>query len=115
MSEMSNVPDWWQLTLLALAAWRTFRLIAADDIFDRPRRYLLRLGDWEEGDDLAELPDNYRDNLAAFISCPYCLGFWIAVTWWAAWLPWPHATTLVAAPLAISTLVIGVSKLDTDE
>ena len=29
-----NVPGWWDATLLALAAWRLFHLLAYDDIID---------------------------------------------------------------------------------
>lgn len=108
---MPDVPSWWELLLLALAAWRTFRLLAEDDILDTPRRKLLRLGkDWQPG---SKPPDDYRFQLSEFITCPYCAGFWVAIAWWAAWLVWPHATTLLAVPLAINTVVIAATKLDT--
>ena len=40
--------EWLWFVLLALASWRVFRLLAEDTILDKPRRRLLRLGDWEE-------------------------------------------------------------------
>lgn len=82
--------------LLTLAAWRTFQLISADDILDRPRRYVT-----------ARLNETWND----FIDCPYCAGFWIAVAWWGAWQIWPHGTLVVAVPFAFSAGVIGAHKV----
>lgn len=103
-----NVPQWYALVLLALGAWRVWRLIALDDITDKPRRYITGLGwNWKEGH---SPPKGYRERLADFIQCPYCLGFWVALAWWGAWQAWPHGTLVVAAPFAISAVVIGVCK-----
>lgn len=107
---MSNIPNWWEVILISFAAWRTFRLIAEDDILDRPRRAILRLDpDWQHGDDPN---DEYRFTWGEFITCPYCAGFWITLAWWGSWLEFPRATLLVAAPLAINTILIGLAKLD---
>lgn len=105
-----SVPSWYELVLLALAAWRTFQLISDDDILDRPRRYLLRLGEeWEkDGDDV---PDNYRFKLGEFVTCPYCAGFWISLAWWGAWQIDSHITLIVATPFVINAGVIGASKI----
>lgn len=47
---MTNVPNWWALLLLALAAWRTYRLLAEDTIFEKPRRWIVNLDqNWEIG------------------------------------------------------------------
>ena len=106
-----DIPNWYSLILLFAAAWRTFQLIGHDDILDVPRRKILRLGrDWQkEGD---PVPDNYRVKWGVFITCPYCAGFWIAVAWWLAWLIWPHATTLIAVPWAISATLAFFAKTD---
>jgi Protein of unknown function (DUF1360). len=105
-----DIPNWYELILLALAAWRSFQLISDDDILDRPRRYLLRLGEeWEKDGD--PVPDNYRFKLGEFITCPYCAGFWIAVTWWVSWQIWPHATLVVAVPWVLSAGVVAASKV----
>ncbi len=106
---MSNVPNWYGLLLLSLAAWRVFRLLSEDTILDRPRAWLLHLPvDWEEGD---KIPDGFRAGLAQFITCRYCLGFWCAIVFWASWLVWPTETVFVSVPLAISTVLIAVAKL----
>ena len=91
-----RIPDWWQFTLLGLAAWRVFQLISADDILDRPRRYVT-----------ARLSEQWQD----FISCPYCIGFWIALAWWGAWEKWPHGAVVVSAPLALSAGVIAGARM----
>lgn len=93
------VPGWWAFVLLALAAFRLFRLIAEDSLLDRPRDALTgRLGE------KAEL----------FVVCPWCLGFWITAGWWLAWLVWPHWALVAATPLALSATVgLAASRLDT--
>jgi hypothetical protein len=109
-----NVPDWYEIALLGLAAWRIFQLIAFDSILDQPRRYVTRLGKkWEkEGD---ALPKEYREKWALFLQCPYCLGFWLGLVWWGAWLIWPYETLVAAVPFVISAGVIGADKILSSE
>lgn len=110
-----NVPDWWSALLLSAAAWRTFQLLSADDILDRPRRWFLRLGEeWKrEGD---RVPQEYRAAWAAFLICPRCSGFWIAITWWLAWQLSERWTEIAATPLVLSAVVIALAKaLSVDE
>jgi hypothetical protein len=100
-----NIPDWWETVILGLAAWRVFHLLAFDDILDRPRRYITRLGPkWEnEGD---PVPSNYRVRLANFLVCPFCFGFWIALSWWGAWIIWPHETLVAGVPFMLSAALV---------
>ena len=109
-----NTPTWYQLLLLALAAYRTWRLIAEDDITDKPRRWFLRLGDWrEEGD---PIPLRYRRGVGSFLACAWCFGAWITLAWWIAYEIWNEGTVIVAVPFAISALVgIVRAKLDPPE
>jgi hypothetical protein len=90
------IPEWWPFLLLALAAWRTFRLLAEDTILDRPREYLLR---------------HTKGKGELFIVCPFCLGFWVSVGWWLAWVAWPHWTRVAATPFALSAVVALVSLI----
>jgi hypothetical protein len=83
------VPETWPFALLALAAWRTFKLLSEDAILDRPR------------DRLAP-PDSRRDH---FLSCAYCLGAHCALAWWLAWIVSAHWATVVAVPFALSAVV----------
>jgi hypothetical protein len=103
-------PDPYELVLLALASWRTFQLVADDDVFDRSRRWFLRLGsDWnEEGD---PVPDAYRVGWAKFLTCPYCFGFWVSIAWWLAWVAVGDWAVALAVPMSISSLLIGLSKI----
>lgn len=95
-----KVPDIYQLLLLIAAAYRVWRLLAEDDILDRPRRAILRLGEWrQEGD---KIPDNCRLVWSKFVGCPWCFGAWIAFAWWGFFEWDAHWTTVVAAPWAIS-------------
>lgn len=111
-----NVPDWWEAALLALASWRVFQLVAFDNVLDQARRYVTRAGsEWQpemsDVDAARVVPANYRGNLAVFLTCPYCAGFWIVVLWWLAWLAWPDGTLFFAAPWALSAGVIAGHKL----
>jgi len=109
-----DVPDWWEAIILAIASWRVFQLIAYDDIFDQPRRYLTKLGkEWNrEGDDI---PRDYREKWAMFLTCSYCVGAWIALSWWLFWQIWPQAALIVATPFMLSAAVIAGHKLLSSE
>lgn len=84
------VPDPWAFALLALAAFRWWKLLAEDQILDRPR-------DWV----IARSPDWFLDQLG----CPWCAGFWICLEWYLAFVVWPHGTLIVATPFALSAVV----------
>ena len=94
---MSHVPEPWEFALLALAAWRVWKLIGDDTILDRPRdRLFERLGG------KASARGTYW---GAFLYCPYCAGFWITLAWWGGWILWPHGVLVAAVPWAISAAV----------
>jgi hypothetical protein len=98
-----NVPSWYAATLLALAAYRSFRLLGEDTILDRPRAWLVRLpASYHDGD---AIPAGYRQELAIWLQCPWCAGFWHAACWLAAFEIWPHGTLIAAALFALSTVV----------
>lgn len=107
---MTWIPNWYALVLLSLAAWRTFQLLSDDDILDRPRRWVLGLGnDWEKDGD--PVPEEYKIDWAKFLICPYCFGFWISIWWYLAWLAWDTGALVLATPLAISALVVAQAKI----
>lgn len=101
---------WWlDALLLALAAWRVWHLLAEDLILEPARRYITRLPqDWKEGD---RLPDRYRDGLADFINCPFCLGFWVALGWVGLYAVSAYWALWIALPFALNALAIGVGRL----
>ena len=83
------IPEPWAFALLALAAFRVWKLVAEDTLLDRP---LARLREWEA------------------VTCPWCSGAWIAGAWWASWY-WlsPHWTLVAAVPFALSTTVAALA------
>lgn len=89
-------PDWWEFLLMALAAYRTFRLIAWDTIADRPRAWVL-----------GRVKKRGRDAnyWYLFVTCPFCAGFWISLAWVCAFWLAPYWTTVVAVPWAVSAFV----------
>ena len=91
------MPDPFEALLLGIAAWRTWHLVANDDITERPRRYITR-SKWVK--DLVE--------------CPYCLGFWVALAWAVSFAVFPTETVWVALPFALNAVVIVVAWLLSD-
>lgn len=83
-----TVPDWWEVALLALAAYRTWKLVGDDVITERPRDWLKTKSEYAYD----------------FLTCPWCLGFWIGLAWWAAWEAWDD-TLIPAAALSVTALV----------
>jgi len=107
---MDDAPSWWEFALLSLAVFRIYRLIAEDTILDRPRNRLLRLSaGWRDVKDY-EPPPEYRAKWATFFTCPWCLGFWLSVLAWLAWLLFPTETIWLTVPWAISAVVALIAK-----
>lgn len=119
-----KAPDWWQFVLLALAAFRVYRLVARDTITAPIREALTYpddatapLGERPSETGLAvvgedEQPKGWRVYLSTLVRCPWCAGFYVSVAWWAAWLAWPSWTLWAAVPWAISAVLALLSKLD---
>lgn len=94
------IPEPYQFVLLALIAYRVWRLVAEDDVLERPRRWLVRLPyTWEEGQ---KIPDAYREKWALFITCPWCAGAWVSLGVYAIWV-----ATLGDGPHSTEDFVIG--------
>lgn len=106
------MPSPWLTLLLAGASFRLYRLFAKDLILDAPRSWLLGLGKWKPG---MPVPSGYRSHIADFLTCAYCLGFWISLGWWYCWQQWPHTIEVASVPLAISAFVGLVAQLDQEE
>lgn len=91
---------WLSLLLAALAAARTFRLLAVDSITEPLRTLVYRGPAW----------------LTLLWACPFCLGWWVTLGWvltgylWAGTMAW----TVLAGSLAASYLSGHLnSRLDT--
>lgn len=95
-----DIPGWWSFTLLALAAFRVWRLLGEDTILARPRAIFKRR------------TSDYWD---AFILCAWCAGFWISALWWLGWCLSHRWATVAAVPWAISGIVgLVAANLDPD-
>jgi hypothetical protein len=81
------------LSVLALAAARVTALLVDDAVLEAPRGRLL-----------ARLVN--RPYLTTLVTCPRCLGFWIAAAWTLAWLRWPDGTVRWAATWAVASLAL---------
>lgn len=91
------LPGPWEFALGALAAWRIWKLLADDDVLNRPR-------DWIE--------DRSRF-FEKLLACPYCSGFWVALfasTIWyeAEGIPWSWETGVswLATTFALSAAIV---------
>lgn len=117
------VPSPWAFVLLALAAYRLYRLGSRDTITE-PIRAAVAYGDDEAvslddeprvevvGVD-REIPKGWRVYLSTLVRCPWCAGFYVSVAVWAAWWAAPRWTMFLAAPWALSA-VLGLAKKNLD-
>lgn len=120
-----RIPDAWQFVLLALAAYRIYRLIARDTITE-PLRAAISYPDEENvslDDDPKDrilikgvdydLPKGWRVYVATLIRCPWCAGFYVSVGTWLLWDIWPRQVLFAATPWAIAA-VLGLAKKNLD-
>lgn len=91
------IPEPWEFTLLFLAAFRIWKLVADDVIFESLRNRLL---------DRWEAKPRSTSAIVNFLECPACLGFWCFVAWWGGWLIWPTGALVLATPFAGSAAVL---------
>ena len=99
-----SAPSPFEFVLLALAVYRLFRLVAEDTILDGPRAWLLGVPGWlPTGSETP--PPGYREELAVFVTCPWCVGFWMSLAAWSLWLVTPGWTVALAVPWALSAAV----------
>lgn len=108
-----SYPEPWAFVLLALGAMRITRLIGWDSITDPLRSRLTghHHGGAKTGRRKGARYD--RPTWMLFLTCPWCLGFWVSVVVWAAWLVWPNATLIACTPFAINAVVgLVVKNLD---
>lgn len=107
-----------ELILLALAAYRTTRLVLTDTITRRFREWWYlrfptpqmaveaRKADSEEWLQLQPHP------LGTLMSCAWCLSVWLSALWVIAYAYWPTVTIWAALPLSLSAVVGKLSERD---
>jgi hypothetical protein len=85
------VPTPFEALLLGLAAWRTWRLVANDDLTEPLRERYLK-----------------NEKVLDFVECPYCLGAWIAGAWVVAFATWSDGTLWAALVMALASVPVHV-------
>jgi len=83
------IPPAWHFALLALCAYRIFRLVGYDSLVDRPRNWALK---------------RVGDKLELFITCPFCAGFWISGLVYACWV-WLYGDLASTADLLVGAAI----------
>lgn len=110
------IPSPWVGVILALAAYRLTRLVGWDDLppVVAARKWLL-------GEQVRAHPrpagqnDEYvytyrRPLLAHLVHCAFCLGFWVAVVVYVAWIFEPRGTLYAAMPFALGAAAGLIAK-----
>lgn len=100
------IPDWWEMTLLVFGTYRLWRLVGADKVTEvwRDRLFIWwgkRNRAWAE----------WADEL---VTCPWCLGSWMAIAVWGVWLVLPYATLVACGMLTAMTGVGLLGKIGGD-
>lgn len=101
------IPTPLAFALLALAAFRIFRLLGRDDLPPLPEWRNKAVGAEEVGG----IWTFRRPTLAHWLQCPYCLGFhvsWVlyGLYWWQ-----PRWSLVAVAPFAINAVVVAWSRV----
>lgn len=92
--------------MLVLGAYRVTRLIGWDEL--APVAKLRSRATGARYDDSSGVDEEWkfdRPTLAHFLACPFCLGFWVSLAVYVAWLSAPTPTLYAMTPFAISGAV----------
>ena len=106
-----QVPGWWEAALLTGAAFRLTRFAGWDDFPPVARLRAWLTGEAAEIVAGREMTTWRRPLVAHLLQCAYCIGFWVSLGTYLAWLSAPRATLYVAAPLALSTAVGVIARM----
>ena len=101
---------WWTLPLLLGATLRTTRLATTDTITDPARAQLIHT--------LHNLHPPTARWTVELLTCPHCIGFWIAAAHTLTWQRWGHTRTWqTAAGTATLAYLTGhiAQRLDTGD
>ena len=108
----------WPLLILALGTYSITRLISIDSIIDRQREWFYNQFP-HEGFTTKKRPNDKRctfivtgdhyyvtigHKLGEMVHCPWCLGFWVSLGLFAAFVAWPVTTTFLLVPLALRVI-----------
>lgn len=105
------IPAPWVGLVLAFGAYRLTRLLGWDDWPPIARSRAWLLGEkWTMARGVGGAPDTYvavykRPLLQKLVHCPFCIGWWVCLATYLAWLLWPSGTLYGAFPFALSGAV----------
>jgi hypothetical protein len=91
-----ELPGWLWWTTCGLAVFRLVRLVTEDEIVAPFRRWVARRAGMEDG-----IPGGWT-RAAYFVTCPWCVGFWLAAAVLALVTLWPTGAAYIALVLAWS-------------
>lgn len=104
------IPSPWVGIILALAVFRLVRAVGWDDM-----PWLLRARYWLGGRNernrgvkvfaTDERGTYTRPVIAKFLSCPWCVGFWLSLAVYLLWIWFPTEVIYGLAPFALSAAV----------
>lgn len=84
-------PTWFEAGALALSGYYVFYLLSESVLLERPREWVLTRLD--------------SDAAEAFVVCPWCLGFWVALAEWGAWLAFGEWAVVAVVPFALACAI----------
>lgn len=111
------IPGPWVALVLVLAAFRVTRLIGWDTLpflerarawaTGEERRYVGDVNAMNNltGDQLHVETTHRRPSIAKLLECPWCLGFWVSILVYLAWVFAPTEAIYGATPFALSAAV----------
>lgn len=102
------IPSAWIGVVLALAVYRLTRLAGWDDFPLALRLRARATGQNARGRGRDLYGDGVfysRPTVRKFLFCPFCVGFWISLAVYVAWLEQPRWTLYALAPFALSAAV----------
>jgi hypothetical protein len=93
------------IALLSTATFKLARLVSRDAVMSPARAPFTRyIG---QGEAPAEVNEEVRGSgvrkaIGELVTCPYCLGQWVATGFIAGWIVAPRATRVIAATLTVA-------------
>lgn len=111
----------WPLLIVALGIYSITRLISIDSIIDRQRDWFylrfpregqtIKIGSPFPGRGRCQFivtGDQYYvtvgHKLGELVSCPWCMGFWVSLAVFGAFILWPVGTTFFLVPMGLRVI-----------
>lgn len=107
------IPSAWTGLVMALGVYRICRLIGWDDLPPVVRVRAMATGEtvyYDPTKGKGEIRRYDRPLLEHFITCPFCLGFWLSLAAYLAWVFEPRWTLYFLAPWALAAAVGLIAK-----